>query len=184
MHGVCAACLKPCCKPEYCHNAVESWFLRQVSRHVHGKWWPQDWEHSRTCIAMTDRGCLLRAGRPVLCRSFVCPDYAAAYRDVWEVLYYSFLSDLMWEVGQLSSRVHLDCLPAERAPRYAKQLAARIAEGRRLMARAAGLMAPALGEPARHRIALELLAAMPRFFRASTRQAVLDRLTGGRNGTD
>ena len=178
FYDVCAACRKRCCKPEVCEQALDSWWLRQVSEHVHGKWWPDDWEGLDECVAMTAEGCLLQAGRPIICRSFVCDRYVEAYADIWEVIFYSFISDLPWEVGQLSSRVGIETLGPDNAPRYAGKILHRLAEARGLLAEAKGLLDPSAGEGDKHRIALKLLAAVPRFLRATTRRALLVRLGG------
>ena len=176
LYGVCAGCEKPCCRPDVCRQVVESWWLREVSRHVHGTWWPDDWESRDRCIALTDRGCLLEAGRPMICRSFVCDKYTEAYGSLWEAALFSFLADLLWEVGQLSSRVHLEDLKEAAAPKYAAKIAARIAEGRRLLEWARRLGDDAVGEKEKHRILLRLLCHVPRCFRATTRRALLARL--------
>ena len=176
LHWVCAACEKPCCRADVCRQAVESWWLREVSRHVHGKWWPDDWQSRDECIAMTDRGCMLKAGRPMICRSFVCDRYAEAYGSLWEAAFFSFVGDLFWEIGQLSSRVHLEDLDEDRAPRYAGKIAERTAEGARLLQLARRLLDDGVGEREKHRVLLELLCRVPRCFRATTRRALLARL--------
>ena len=176
LSGVCADCDKPCCRADVCQQAVESWWLRQVSEHVHGKWWPDDWETWTDCIAMTASGCMLAAGRPVICRSFVCDFYTEAYGSLWEAAFVSFVSDLTWEVGQLSNRVHVEQLEEDDAPKYVDRIAERIAEGRRLFELAKRLLDEGVDEVGKHRILLELLCRMPRCFRATTRRALLSRL--------
>ena len=176
LAGVCAACEKPCCRPDVCQQAVESWWLRTVSRHVHGRWWPDDWETRNECIAMGDSGCMLAAGRPVICRSFVCDHYTEAYRDLWEAALVSFVSDLPWEIGQLSGRVQLEGLDEDDVPKYLDRIVERIATGRRLFELAKRLVEPDVDEVAKHRILLELLCHVPRCFRATTRRALLARL--------
>ncbi|MCD6304610.1 MAG: hypothetical protein J7M21_06575 [Planctomycetes bacterium] len=177
---VCAACPKPCCRPDICRQVVESWWLRRVSEHVHGKWWPDDWQDRPECIAMTDHGCLLEAGRPAICRSFVCDAYTTAYGSLWEAAFYSFLADLMWNVGQLSGRVHVEEIEEDDFPRLAGRLAERIAAGRRLLALAERLIDEDVPELLRHRVLLRLLCESPRFWRATTRRAILARLPSPR----
>jgi hypothetical protein len=176
LHHVCAACPKPCCRPDVCRQVVECWWLRRVSQHVHGTWWPDDWETRHECIAMTDDGCLLQAGRPVICRSFVCDKYTEAYGSLWEAVGLSFLADLMWEVGQLSGRVHLEEMDEDDFPKYAGKLADRLAAGRRQLDLAKRLLDDDASDLARHAIALRLLCETPRFLRATTRRAILARL--------
>ncbi len=176
LHWVCAACEEPCCRPDVCRQVVESWWLREVSRHVHGKWWPDDWQSRDECIAMTDRGCMLEAGRPAICRSFVCDKYTEAYGGLWEAAFFSFAADLTWEVGQVSHRKHLEELDEEDFPRYAAKIAERAAEGRRLLRLGKRLLDDGTEEGEKHRILLKLLCRVPRCFRATTRHALLARL--------
>jgi len=176
LHHVCAACPKPCCRPDVCRQVVECWWLRRVSEHVHGTWWPDDWETRHECIAMTESGCLLQAGRPVICRSFVCDKYTEAYGSLWEAVAFSFLADLMWEVGQLSGRVHLEQIDEDDFPKYAGKLAERLAAGRRRLDLAKRLLDDDASDLARYAIALRLLCETPRFLRATTRRAILARL--------
>jgi len=180
LSDVCANCEKPCCRPDVCEQAVESWWLREVSRHVHGRWWPDDWQAARQCVAMTETGCLLTAGRPLICRSFVCDHYVEAYGDLWEAVFFSFVADLLWEVSQLSSRVSLETLEADEAPKYAEAIARRIAVGRRQLDLAKRLLDPAVDRMEKHRITLRLLCEVPRFLRATTRRAILARLDESR----
>jgi hypothetical protein len=176
LYHVCAQCPKPCCRPDVCQQAVESWWLRQVSEHVHGKWWPRDWPARDDCIAMTDSGCMLKAGRPAICRSFVCDKYTEAYGSLWEAVALSFLADLAWEVGHLSGRASLETLDEEDAPKHADRIARRIAAGRRQLELAKRLLDDEVSELAKHRIALRLLCEVPRVLRATTRRAILARL--------
>lgn len=178
MHAVCAECPKQCCRADVCRQAVETWWLRQVSRHVHGKWWPDDWRTRDECIAMTPTGCLLEAGRPAICRSFVCDRYTEAYGSLWEAVFYSFLSDLTWEVGQVSNRVHLEQIDEDDFPRYAERIGERVAAGRRQLELGRRLLDDDASDLEKHRITLRLLGEVPRFWRATTRRAVLARLDG------
>jgi hypothetical protein len=182
LRHVCADCRKQCCRPDVCRQAVESWWLRQASQLVHGKWWPADWRTRDTCIAMTAGGCLLEAGRPTFCRSFVCDRYVEEYRDVWEVVFYSFLSDLTGQTVRLSSRADVEYLPAGEVRRHAKAIARRVADSRSLLEQAKRLIDPAVAELAKHRIALKLLASQPAFLRATTRRMLLARLGGPPSG--
>lgn len=159
-----------------CRQAVESWWLRQVSEHVHGKWWPDDWETRDQCIAMTAAGCMLRAGRPIICPSFICDHYTEAYRDLWEAVFISFVSDLPWEIGQLSSGVHLEQIEEDDFPRYADKIAARVAAARRQFELAKRLLDDGADELTKHLITLRLLCESPRFLRAATRRAILAHL--------
>ena len=176
LYGVCAACEKPCCRADVGQEAVSSWWLRQVSRHVHGKWWPDDWETRQQCVALTEAGCKLTAGRPAICRSFVCEKYTEAYGDLWEAIFFSFVADLLGEVTRVSSRVDLAGLDADDVPRYAKAIAERIAAARRQLDLAKGLLEADVEPLQKHRIALKLLCSVPRFLRATTRRAILARL--------
>ncbi len=173
---VCAGCQKRCCRAEVCEQALSSDWLRTVSRSVHGKWWPDDWEDHDECHAMTETGCLLLAGRPAICRSFVCDEYTEAYASIWEVVFYSFLADLPWEVCQVTGRTNLEEVDTEKLPGYAGRVLGRLADARAMLARAERLLDEKTDEAERHRIALELLCLMPRMFRATTRNALLARL--------
>ena len=178
MGPVCAACRKVCCRPEVCRQSLESWWLRRVSRRVHGKWWPDDWQTRDGCVALTDAGCLLRAGRPTFCRSFACGRYVRAYRDVWEVVFYSFVSDLLRQTVQLTGRLDLEYMTAAQARPHAATIAARLAAARELLAEAKRLIDPAEAEAEKHRVALKLIVAMPAILRHTTRQAILSKLGG------
>jgi len=178
MNHVCAACKKPCCRGDVCAQAVECWFLRKVSEHVHGKWWPEDWETRSDPFALTDTGCLLKAGRPLICRSFVCDDYAAGYGDLWEAVLMSFASDLLWQAGRITGSVSVETLDESQAERYAARLRANLAEARAQLDLARRLADPAVSELDKHRTALKLLCLAPKCFRATMRRAILDRIDG------
>jgi hypothetical protein len=174
--GLCAACRKPCCRADVCRDALESWWLRQVSRHVHGTWWPDDWRTRAEPIALGETGCLLKAGRPLICRSFFCESFLTPCRDVWEVVFYSFLSDLLSDAARLTSSVSLEQLDEADAPDYAPKIAERIERARRLLAVGMGLIEPGRPETDKCRIALSLLCHVPRFLRAVPRRAILARI--------
>jgi hypothetical protein len=176
MNHVCAECRKPCCRADVCTQAVECWFLLQVSQHVHGKWWPQDWPSRKDPFALTAGGCLLKAGRPLICRSFVCDAYVASYGCLWEAVFMSFASDLLWHAGQITGTVNVESLDEDRAPSYAGKLRRNLADARRQLDLAMMLMDPAATELDKHRVALKLLCLAPRCFRATMRRAILDRL--------
>lgn len=174
--GICSSCEKVCCRADVGRQALESWWLRQVSRHVHGRWWPDDWETAEQCVALSKQGCTIEAGKPMICWSFVCDRYAEAYPDLWDAAFYSFLADLLWEVGQLSGRVHLEYLEEQQAPRYMARIEQRLGHGEQLLQQARGLLDPRLDELHRHRLLLSLLCRMPRCFRATTQRSLLSRL--------
>jgi len=176
MNHVCAACRKPCCRADVCVQAVECWFLLQVSRHVHGKWWPDDWQSRKDPFALAAGGCLLKAGRPLICRSFVCDAYVASYGSLWEAVLMSFASDLLWQAGQITAGVSVESLDEGRAPAYAGKLRLKLADARRQLDLAMTLVDPAATELDKHRVALKLLCLAPRCFRATMRRAILDRL--------
>jgi hypothetical protein len=185
MSHVCAACRKPCCRADVCVQAVECWFLLQVSRHVHGKWWPEDWQSRKDPFALSGGpwgplrgGCLLKAGRPLICRSFVCDAYVAAYGSLWEAVLMSFASDLLWQAGQITASVSVESLDEDRAPAYAGKLRRKLADARLQLDLAMTLVDPAATELDKHRVALKLLCLAPRCFRATMRRAILDRLGG------
>lgn len=176
MNHVCATCRKPCCRADVCAQAIECWFLLQVSRHVHGKWWPDDWQSRKDPFAMTEKGCLLKAGRPLICRSFVCDAYAAAYGSLWEAVFLSFASDLLLAAGQITHGVNVESLDEAKAPAYASRLLAKLAEARQQLDLSKRLLDPAATELDKHRVAMKLLCLAPRCFRATMRRAILDRI--------
>jgi len=176
MNHVCAACRKPCCRADVCAEAVECWFLREVSRHVHGQWWPRDWQSRKDPFALTQKGCLLKAGRPSICRSFVCDAYTQAYGSLWEAVFMSFVSDLLLMAGQITRSVSVESLDESQAPAYASRLLGKLAEARRQLDLAKRLLDPDVTELDKHRITLKLLCLGPRCFRATMRRAILDRI--------
>ncbi len=176
MNHVCATCRKPCCRADVCAQAIECWFLLQVSRHVHGQWWPKDWQSRKDPFAMTENGCLLKAGRPLICRSFVCDAYTEAYGSLWEAVFLSFVSDLLFLAGQITRSVSVESLDESKAPAYASRLRQRLAEARQQLDLAKRLLDPAETELDKHRVALKLLCLAPRCFRATMRRAILDRI--------
>jgi len=176
MNHVCAACKKPCCRADICAQAIECWFLLQVSRHVHGQWWPEDWQSRKDPFALTGNGCLLKAGRPLICRSFVCDAYTAAYGNLWEAVFMGFVSDLLLVAGQITRGVTVESLDESNAPAYASRLLANLAEARGQLDLAKRLLDPAATELDKHRVALKLLCLAPHCFRATMRRAILDRI--------
>ncbi len=176
MNHVCAVCQKPCCRADVCAQAIDCWFMLQVSQHVHGQWWPDDWQSRKDPFALTEKGCLLKAGRPLICRSFVCDAYVAGYGDLWEAVFMSFVSDLLLQTGQITHGVTVESLDEAKAPAYASKLLARLADARKQLDLAKRLMDPASTELDKHRIALKLLCLAPRCFRVTMRRAILDRI--------
>jgi hypothetical protein len=173
---VCKGCKKPCCRPEICREVVESWWLRNVSEHAHGRWWPEDWETAQRCIAIGSGGCILKAGRTGLCRSFVCDKYTQAYGDVWEAVFYSFAADLLMDVGALASGKSIEAMGEKAILAKADRIAERIERAHGLLAEAMALIDPAVGQAAKGRVALKVLAAVPRCLRATTQRAILGRV--------
>jgi len=178
MNRVCAACQKPCCRADVCAQAIECWFLLQVSQHIHGKWWPDDWQGRKDPFALTENGCLLKAGRPTICRSFVCDAYVAGYGDLWEAVFMGFVSDLLLQAGQITHGVNVESLDEDNAPTYASRLLAKLALARQQLELAKRLLDPAVTESGKLRVALKLLCLAPRCFRATMRRAILDRIDG------
>ena len=172
----CARCPKICCRPDVGQQALESWWLREVSRQAHGRWWPDDWRTRQQCVALTDSGCMLTAGKPMICWSFVCDLYTEVYDDLWDAAFYSFLADLLWEVGQLTRRLHLEHATEQDALTHARTIDARVTWGRRLLDEARGLVDGSLDEIGRHQLLLSLLCRVPRFFRATTQRSIMARL--------
>ncbi len=172
----CARCEKVCCRPDVGQQVLQSWWLTEVSRHVHGKWWPDDWETAEQCVALTGNGCMLTAGKPMICWSFVCDLYTEVYSDLFDAAFYSFLADLLWEVGQLTKKLHLEYATEQDALKHAEKITERVAWGRALLDEARGLKDGSLDEVGRHRLLLSLLCRVPRFFRATTQRALLARL--------
>lgn len=173
---VCSACRKKCCRGDVCQQAVECWFLRRVSEHAHGKWWPDDWEDREDAFALTESGCVLKAGRPLICRSFVCDDYVAGYGDLWEAVQMCFASDLLWQAGRITGNTTVENLEESNAGKYAARLRENLADAREQLDLARRLTDPAVSELDKHRITLKLLCLAPKCFRATTRRAILDRL--------
>ncbi|MDA8142232.1 MAG: hypothetical protein M0036_26600 [Desulfobacteraceae bacterium] len=63
----CSVCKSPCCRVEYCREALESPFLEAVrQRFAPAVHWNSDsgW--------LTAKGCGLAAGRPPVCYEFLC----------------------------------------------------------------------------------------------------------------
>ena len=172
----CARCQKVCCRADVGQQILQSWWLREVSRQVHGKWWPDDWETRQQCVALTDSGCMLKAGKPMICWSFVCDQYVEVYHDLWDAAFYSFLADLLWEVGQLTKKLHLEYATEEQALTHVNKITARVAWGRELLEEARHLVDGTLDEVGRHKLLLSLLCRVPRFFRATTQRSLLSRL--------
>ncbi len=172
----CARCEKICCRPDVGEQALESWWLREVGRQAHGRWWPDDWRTRDQCAALGDTGCTLTAGKPMICWSFVCDLYTEVYEDLWDAALYSFLADLLWEVGQLTRKLHLEYATEEQALAHADKIATRVAWGRELLEEAKHLVDGSLDEVGRHRLLLSLMCRVPRFFRATTQRALLSRL--------
>lgn len=174
----CASCEKVCCRPDVGQQILESWWLTEVSRQAHGRWWPDDWRTRQQCVALTGSGCMLTAGKPMICWSFVCDLYTEVYTDLWDAAYYSFLADLLWEVGQLTRSLHLEYASEQDAETHAQKISGRVSWGRQLLDEARGLTDGTLDEVQRHRLLLSLICRVPRFFRATTRRALLARLDG------
>ena len=183
--AACANCDKPCCagRADICREAVRSWWLRQVSRSVHGKWWPDDWQSRAEPIALTDEGCLLEAGRPLICHWYYCRRFLEPCEDIWELIVYSFVSELPNFALRPSSRVDVTALDAAGVRRRIGVIAARIDDAARLLETAKRLLGPGASAEDRHRTALELICAHPGFLRPIARRALLRKLrTFGRDG--
>lgn len=172
----CAACQPHCCRADICRRALQSWWLREVGVSVHGRWWPTDWRTREAPIAQTDTGCLLRAGRPILCWTFHCEQYFVPCESWWEVIGYAFLCDLPSYTVHVSSTVDLIALDEEDVIHFISPIRARVAAAEELLDLADRLLAPDTPKPQRHRIALKLIAVWPSFLLPIPRRAVLRTL--------
>jgi len=176
--GVCLDCRGGCCRAGMANQTIRTWWLREVSVRAHGRWWPDDWRQRAGCVALTERGCLLSAGRPVNCRTYFCEPYLAACRDVWQTILCAFLSELLPETMRLSPKLNLLDLSAEEGVSRAGEIAECVEASHRLLAAAEQLADEGAPERTKHRVALELLCSMPGMLRPAVRRRVLAEIGG------
>ncbi len=169
----CATCDCPCCRPECGDEILASWWLKTVSEHVHGRWWQAPGRDRYPCRALGEAGCILRAGRPVICRSYHCEALAERCGDLWELLRFACLSELTGWVGQLSSRVRLDAIEVGDAPTYLETIHERLDAADRVLSLCERLADEAQSETIRHRAALEVICENPTLLRPIVCRRVL-----------
>jgi hypothetical protein len=175
---VCADCGGLCCRAGYANMTIRSWFLREVSRRVHGNWWPDGWETRNGCVAQAETGCVLHVGRPPLCRQWLCGPYLGPCRDIWEVVFYTFVSELMPQTLRPSPKLDLVEMAAEQAHAHAEIIAERIEESHRLLPVAKRLIDEKASESDKCRVALGILWSAPILLQTPTREAIPGRLEG------
>ena len=172
--GTCAECGGLCCRANHAAMTLGSWWLREVSLHAHGQWWPEDWPTRQGCAALTPTGCVLHAGRPVCCWSWLCEPLVRQCGSVWEVVFYGFLSELPGEIARLSPSLDLLQMSQDDIAVRAEALAGRVELAHRMLAAARRLLDPAVTDIDKHRIALRLICQMPRILQPSVHQALLE----------
>ena len=176
--AVCRTCTEKCCYAGFAAGTIRSWFLREASHRVHGKWWPDDWEGRGRCVALGANGCLLRVGRPTTCRSFMCAAYLAAAETVWEVIFVAAISHLIDHAQRVTRRLNLGAATAKELEACREAVAERIEQAHELLARAKRLVDPEAGDLEKHEIVLRLLAAMPAILSAGVCRALGAKLGG------
>ena len=175
--ATCIECGGKCCRANHSAMTIRSDWLRTVSERAHGKWWPDDWQDRAGCSAQGPEGCVLKAGRPPCCWSWLCEPLLNTCADLWEVVFYTFLSELPAELARLSPTMDLLDLDAAGVAANMPLIAERIEWAHRLLAEAKTLIDPAADESAKCRIALHLVCLMPRLLSPAARQAMLDRMS-------
>jgi hypothetical protein len=178
--GTCGACGGKCCRANHSALTVESWWLRNVSMRAHGKWWPDDWKSRTGCAAQGPAGCLLKAGRPTCCWSWLCEPLLAECIDLWQVIFHVFVSELPAELTRLTPTLDLLQLDQAGVAENLPLITQRLEEAHRVLAEAKTLIDPAASELDKHRTALHLLCLMPHLLHPLARQAMLDRIAGRR----
>lgn len=176
--AVCRTCGERCCYAGFAAGTIRSWFLREASRRVHGKWWPDDWESRGGCVALGAEGCLLRVGRPATCRSFMCAAYIEAAETVWEVISVAAVSHLIDHAQRVTRRLNLATATAKEVQACREVVAERIERAHELLAGAKRLMDPAAGDLEKHEVVLRLLVAMPAILSAGVCRALGAKLGG------
>jgi len=176
--GACIACGGKCCRANHSSLTIQSWWLRNVSMRAHGKWWPDDWQSRTGCAAQGPAGCVLKAGRPTYCWSWLCEPLLAECADLWQVIFHVFISELPAELAQLTPTMDLLQLDEASVAANLPLITQRLEEAHRLLAEARTLIDPVAGELDKHRTALHLLCRMPRILHGLARQAMLDRIAG------
>ncbi len=181
--GTCIACGGKCCRANLAALTIESWWLRSVSVRAHGKWWPDDWQSRSGCVAQGPEGCVLKAGRPTYCWSWLCEPLLAECADLWEVIFHVFVSELPAELTRLTPTMDLLQLDEAGVTDNLPLIVERIEQAHRLLAEAKALIDPAAGELDKHRVGLHLLCRMPRLLHPIAREAMLDRIAGRQDGS-
>ena len=178
----CIACGGKCCRANLSALTIESWWLRNVSMRAHGKWWPDDWRSRSGCVAQGPEGCVLKAGRPTYCWSWLCEPLLAECADLWQVIFHVFVSELPAELTRLTPTMDLLQLDEAGVAANLPLIVERLEEAHRLLAEAKTLIDPAAGELDKHRVGLHLLCRMPRLLHPLAREAMLDRIAGRQAG--
>jgi hypothetical protein len=174
--GTCGACGGLCCRANHAAMTLGSWWLRQVSVQAQGQWWPEDWATRQGCCAQTPTGCVLHAGRPVCCWSWLCEPLVRQCVDVWEVVFYGFVSELPGDVARLTPSADLLQMSEGDIVAVADRVAGRVEEAHRMLAAGRRLLDPAVAEVEKARIALRLICQMPRILQPSVHQALLENM--------
>ncbi len=174
----CGAEGRSCCRPDVGIEAIESWWFRTVSSHVHGRWWPNDYQETETCPAMGVDGCRLSVGRPLICSSFFCEKMIRATVDPWELVLFAFLSDLPGWTLQVGRRKNIALLEsADEADGVLwTQLASRIEQAAAMLNVAIELAQPEIDLKRKQEITLRLICCNPRFMRPMVRRRMLELL--------
>jgi len=177
-YQACRECEGKCCRAGMANQTIRTWWLREISVRVHGTWWPGDWEGRAGCVALTERGCLLTAGRPINCRIWYCQPWLDACRGPWEALFCAFLCELLPRTVRLGPQLSLLDLTEADGPRHARLIARRIEDAHELLGRARTLVDDAADEGMRLRVAFELVLGNPGMLQPALCERLLADLCG------
>ena len=101
----CAKCTSICCRPHMADEVLHSTWLSHLADATHGPGWHLKNQNSK-CVALTESGCMLKAGKPPFCFSFYC-DGLLASAPPFVLVSYLFLSFILTDLCRLNKRRNL-----------------------------------------------------------------------------
>ena len=168
----CSACTEICCRPHMADEVLHSFWLNELAVKAHGKNWHLDHHHTH-CAALSDTGCLLKAGKPPFCFAFYCDSLLGSIPPV-TLVSYLFLSLILSDLCRLDKRRNLQTMTAEEVYQSLDAVEAKIVNAERhLGIYRQFLDAETSSQPL---LAIQMLAEIPQILSASARRTIMAAL--------
>ena len=173
FRSACADCRDICCRPHMADEVLQSFWLSELANKAHGKNWHLAGNNHK-CAALSEAGCLLKAGKPPFCFAFYCDALLDTVPPL-ALVSYLFLSLILSDLCRLDKKKNLQTMTAEEVYQSLDAVEKKVQNAERHVALYRRF--EAASSDAQAMVALQMLAEIPQILSASSRRAILSQLS-------